>query len=115
VPGPQQGKLIKAQPRELNVVASVPAVPAAALAVVANLTVTETVNAGYLTAYPAGVAWPGTSNLNWSSTSTTIANSATVSFGQGAGSGKINLYADGTISAGEQVTHIVVDIVGYIL
>ena len=55
--------------------------PSNAVAVTYNLTVTETVGAGYLSIYPGDSTWPGTSAINWQSSGETIANGGTVALG----------------------------------
>jgi protocatechuate 3,4-dioxygenase beta subunit len=61
-------------------VAGVVGVPADASAVVANITVTGTTGPGYLTAWPAGVARPTSSNVNFV-TGQTVPNMAIVKVG----------------------------------
>lgn len=78
-------------------------VPAGATAVAINVTVTDTTAASYLTVYPAGVALPVISNLNWSP-GQTVANLVIVPVGSG---GEIDFYND----AGS--TDLVVDLEGY--
>lgn len=79
-------------------------VPQGATAVVANLTVTNTTAASYLSAYGAGAAVPGTSDLNWLA-GTTTSDLAVVPLGA---NGDITLYN----YAGS--TAVVVDVLGYI-
>ena len=81
-------------------------VPGAALAIVGNLTVTETTDFGFLTAFPAGVGRPLTSNLNWNAAGVTQANAATVRLGTG---GRISLYIE------RARAQVVVDVAGYVL
>jgi hypothetical protein len=50
-------------------------VPVGATAVLVNLAVTNTVNGGFAALWAAGAADPGTANLNWSATGTSISNS----------------------------------------
>ena len=80
-------------------------VPTDALAVLINLTVASPTTAGYLAAYPAGLAAPTVSNVNFAVGQTT-ANLSLVKVGTG---GMINIrsgaYAD---------TDVVADIMGYI-
>jgi len=80
-------------------------VPTDALAVLINLTVASPTTAGYLAAYPAGLAAPTVSNVNFAAGQTT-ANLSLVKVGTG---GMINIrsgaYAD---------TDVVADIMGYI-
>ena len=54
--------------------------PQGAVAVVANVTVTDTSAAGFLTVYPAGLTPPPTSNLNWEA-GQTVANRVIVPLG----------------------------------
>ncbi|MFJ1709015.1 right-handed parallel beta-helix repeat-containing protein [Kitasatospora sp. NPDC088346] len=68
-----------------------------------NVTVTEPGSAGHLTAYPAGGAVPGTSNLNWSA-GETVANQVVVKVKDG----KVSL-----LNAGTAPVHLVVDLLGY--
>jgi len=90
----------------------VPGVPANALGIVGNLTATETEAFGYVIAYPDGTTRPGTSNINWWQTGLTIANSLTVRLGS---NGKIALFTEATVAANAPNTHVLVDVVGYIL
>ena len=71
-------------------------------AVVANITVTDTTAASFLTAWPDGAARPLASDLNW--TRRTVANLAVVQVGP---TGKIDLYN----AAG--CTNVIVDVVGW--
>ena len=57
--------------------------PPGAVGAVVNLTVTDTVDAGYLTLYAAGVPRPGTSSINWFASGQTLANQATTAVGPG--------------------------------
>ncbi len=70
--------------------------------VVLNLTATGATGSGYLTAYPAGVARPGASSLNFVPRTST-ANGVVLKLGAG---GKVSLY----VSAG---THLVADVQGW--
>jgi uncharacterized protein YvpB len=68
-------------------------------AVVLNVTVTDPTAAGFLTVYPSGIAWPGSSNLNWVARRTT-ANLVMVPIGPNGmvsalnSSGQANVVAD---------------------
>ncbi len=78
-------------------------VPANATAVVLNVTVTQTSEPSFLTAFPAGTTPPVVSNLNWVG-GTTIPNLVTVKLGAG---GKVSVFNKfGT-------THVLADIAGY--
>jgi LPXTG-site transpeptidase (sortase) family protein len=57
---------------------ALPGVPADAIAAVLNITITGALGGGYLTAYAAGAANPGTSNLNVTGAGQTIANQVIV-------------------------------------
>ncbi|HUY61994.1 MAG TPA: IPT/TIG domain-containing protein, partial [Candidatus Dormibacteraeota bacterium] len=80
------------------------AVPAGAVAVVLNVTVTEGTRAGVLTVYPAGLGSPPTSNLNWVK-GETVPNLVTVPLSPGGAVGIVNR------SAGS--VDVVVDVEGY--
>jgi hypothetical protein len=84
-------------------VTGVAGVPANATAVVMNITVTGTNDAGYLTVYPAGAALPTASNLNWAS-GVTIPNLVTVKIGA---AGKVSVF-NFTGNA-----HVIADVAGY--
>ena len=78
-------------------------VPVGATAVVANVTVTDTTTASYLTAWPDGDTRPNASDLNWVA-GRTVPNLVIVKLGS---NGKLDLFN----AAGS--TNIVVDVVGY--
>ncbi len=81
-----------------------------ASAVFANITVTATEGAGFLTVAPEDLSGeqpvPETSNINWSVSNVTLANLVLVQVG---GENSIAIYCRG---AGR--THVIVDIQGYI-
>ncbi|MGA2872555.1 MAG: CHAP domain-containing protein [Candidatus Dormibacteria bacterium] len=72
-------------------------------AVALNVTVTDTTQYSYLTAYPAGIAVPLSSNLNWAS-GATVANRVIVPLGT---AGQVSFYNS------QGVADLVVDVVGY--
>jgi YVTN family beta-propeller protein len=79
-------------------------IPAAgASAVIVNLTMTESSDAAFVTAYPAQTALPPTSNLNAERTWQTRANLAVVALGT---SGSVSLYA-------QRTTQLVADVFGW--
>lgn len=79
--------------------------PIGARAALITLTVTETVDAGFLTAYSnALVGLPGTSTINWFGPNQNVATTTTVVVD---GAGRIK------ITAGPRATHFIVDLVGY--
>ena len=84
-------------------VAGTSLIPADAVAAALNITITEPVAAGYLTAWPAGSAQPLVSSVNATDADQTVANFAIVPIG-----------LDGQIDLFMQVAgHIVVDVSGY--
>jgi hypothetical protein len=78
-------------------------VPAGAVAVVLNVTVTNTTDAGYLTIYPSGSALPIASSMNWHP-GETRANLVTVTLGA---SGAISVFN------GIGSTDVILDLEGY--
>jgi hypothetical protein len=78
------------------------AAPAGAIAVVLNVTVTGPAGPGYITVWPAGVARPVVSNLNYVG-GQTRANQVTVKVGAG---GAVNVFA-------QTAADVVVDIMGW--
>ena len=86
---------------------STPAVPAGATAALITLTVADTNGAGFLGVFSnALAAWPGTSNINWSTTGQAIATT-TVSAVDAAA--KIKVHAGGNAVG----TNFVVDVTGF--
>ena len=84
-------------------VAGVGGVPADAVSVVLNVTVTGTTAGSYLTVWPAGEGRPNASSLNWSS-GATRANAVTVKLGT---AGVLSVFN----AAGN--AHVVIDVAGY--
>ena len=78
-------------------------IPADAVAVALNVTVTEPTAAGYVTVWPAGAAMPTASNVNFVA-GQTVANMVTVGLGTG---GQIDLFN----FAGD--SQVVVDVTGW--
>ena len=85
-----------------------PAVPAGATAALITLTVTGTTNGGFLAVFSNAVAYPGTSNINWSSSNQDIATT-TVSGVDAAA--KVKLHAGGSPTG----TNLIIDVTGYYL
>ena len=77
--------------------------PSGAGAVIMNLTLTESSDAGFVTAYPAQTALPPTSNVNADRTWQTRANLAVVAVGT---NGSVSLYA-------QRTTQLVADVFGW--
>ncbi len=81
------------------------AVPAGVTAVALNVTVTETVDSGYVTAWPgAGYDRPGTSNLNYTA-GRSVPNLVIVPVGE---DGYVELY-----NGGPQPVDLIADVTGY--
>lgn len=80
-------------------------VPLGATAIVANLTVVNTSEKGYVAAYTGGIPYPGTSSINWFQAGSVVANMAVIGLDA---TGFLTL----TVSA-DSSTDIVVDVVGY--
>ena len=77
--------------------------PEGVRAVHVNVTVCNTVGAGYLAIFPTDTLWPGTSTVNWFADNQFVANAITVK-------------TDGkhlTLRAGTNATNIVLDLYGY--
>lgn len=89
---------------EERTIALSPHVPNTAQAAVLNLTVTQTVGGGFAAVFPADVAWPGNSSINWSTSNQDVANMVLT---------QIDSSAQIKIRAGAS-THVIVDVVGYI-
>jgi len=99
-PGPLTGKLGPGQEKV------VPLGVAGARSAVLNLTITETVGTGFVAVFPAGVAWPGNSSINWSASNQNIANGV-ISAVDGNGAIKIR--------GGSNPTHVVIDRIGFMI
>lgn len=82
-----------------------PNVPAGAVAVVLNVTVTGTNPGGFLALFKNGIPYPNTSTVSWSASNTTIANGAVVAVDASA---QFKAYMEGVGG-----TDFLVDLVGY--
>ncbi|MCU0268845.1 MAG: hypothetical protein MUF83_09370 [Acidimicrobiales bacterium] len=91
--------------RDCDLKANGSGVPAGATAVLVSLVATGTTGdaGGFLAIYRNGLAWPGTSNLNWSGPGQNVAVTTLTAVD---GSAICKLYAN-------VVTHVVVDVLGY--
>jgi hypothetical protein len=101
-PGPLQSGMSSVV-IDLNESAGVPAEASAALI---NLTVVNTVENGWLIAYPAGGPIPGTSNINWYASNQIFANNATPSLN----AGQLQISSNGPLTA---KSDFVIDVFGY--
>ena len=99
------GKFTFAEIRKVNLVPF--GVPAGVQGAVINLTVTETDAGGYVTVFNGDsvTKQPESSSINWKLPNTDIANSIPVAIGA---DGSVNVYSN-------SVTHVVIDVIGYIL
>lgn len=81
--------------------------PSYARAAIFNLTITQTENpnnrAGYVSAFKGDIGWPGNSSINWTTANDTLANLVICPVDS---LGRIKL------RAGENRTHVIVDLVG---
>ena len=84
-------------------VGGTPSVPADAVAVVLNVTATDSAGPGFVTVWPSGGRLPLVSNLNLERAGQTVANLVTVSLG---GGGRVSLY---TLSP----ANLIADVAGY--
>lgn len=92
-------------PRTIDLKGNASGVPAGAQAVLVSLVATGTTTGvgGFMSIYRNGVAWPGTSNLNWSGPGATVAVTTLTSVDNQA---RANLYAG-------SATDVVLDVLGY--
>ena len=90
-----------------GVVALADFVPAGATAIAANVTVVNTVGAGFLTANPAGVHEINAATINWSATGQILNNGVILTLDAAR---ELNVIAGGGASAS---TDFVIDVTGY--
>ncbi|MEZ5219106.1 MAG: hypothetical protein R2715_21570 [Ilumatobacteraceae bacterium] len=91
--------------RKVNLAATT-SLPTGARGAVINLTVSDTDGYGYITLYNGdSTTRPDTSAVNWSAVGTVVANSMPVALGA---DGSVNVFAFGA-------THVIIDVIGYIL
>ena len=82
--------------------------PTTATAVLTNLTIANTVSAGFLGMFSAAVTWPGTSSINWAGSGELVANNATSAFQASGGAANVEV-----ICGGGGSTDFLVDVLGY--
>lgn len=87
----------------VQVTGGVSGIPATAQAVVLNVTATQTVGGGFVSAYPTGMSVPNVSNINWAASNTTLPGLVVVPIGT---NGQVSLYVHGT-------AHVIADVFGY--
>jgi len=80
-------------------------IPGARTAVI-NLTITQTVDAGYVAVFRADIAFPNNSSINWSGPNQTSANGVITAVDP---TGKIK------IRGGDGSTHVIIDRIGYLI
>ena len=87
-----------------------PDIPLGARAALVNITATQTVDGGFVSAFPGTqVVPPNTSSLNWTSSNIDIANAAVV---QLEGGTTIKLAVGGGTTA---AAHLICDVLGYFI
>ena len=85
-------------------------IPAAATGIVTNVTITNPGSSGFLTVFPADVAKPLASNLNWVAGQSPTPNAVTTGLSTTGTIGNIKIFNGG----GTGSVNVIVDIVGYI-
>ncbi|CAN5418182.1 hypothetical protein BH23ACT3_BH23ACT3_06690 [soil metagenome] len=80
--------------------------PAGVRAGIVTVTVTETEVGGFLTVYAAGEPLPESSTVNWTQSDTAV---ATTTFAAVDAGGMIS------ITAGQNATHVIVDVIGFVI
>lgn len=98
------GRLSSGQARSVDVAAAIPTLPAGAVAISYNVTVTGTALTGWLAVAPGGSTSANSSSINWDVAGTTVANGYIVALN----GGKLTVLAGGGGSA-----HFVLDVTGY--
>lgn len=71
-----------------------------------NLTLDATEGAGFVAAFAANVVYPGTSSINWSTTNQIIANTVIAN---------VDSLGQIKIRGGANKTHVVIDMIGYLI
>jgi hypothetical protein len=99
-PGPLAGKLQANEERVIDLGL------AGARSAIINLTVTNTVNGGFLSVFAANASFSGNSSINWSNTGENVANSVVTAVDA---SGRIK------IRGGDNPTDVIIDRVGFLL
>lgn len=79
-------------------------VPAGTIGVALNVAVVSTISPGYLAVYATGIAYPGTSSVNWTTTGQIVSNFV---FSAVSASASLELYC------GQGGADVIVDVVGY--
>jgi hypothetical protein len=80
-------------------------VPAGAVAAILNVTTTLQSALGFLSLFPDGTAWPGTSSINYV-TAQDIANSSIVG---------VSADRKVKVRCGGGATHVIIDVTGYLI
>lgn len=119
LPEPLPGPVSLDAPRSVSVAASRdiasgavvnPAlVPVGATAVLANVTVVDTVGAGFLAVNPGGVTSVAAATINWSSSGQVLNNGVSLTLGADR---RVTIVPGGSPGAS---THVVIDVTGYFL
>jgi len=104
--GPLGGPALNAGSARTFVIAGHCGIPATAKAISANITVTGSTTAGFLTLFPSGSTRPGASSINFLA-GQTRANNAVIQLGS---SGDVNVFPG--MAAGN-AAHVILDLNGY--
>jgi hypothetical protein len=113
------GRMVTGAPRTINVkdainpftctVATLNAIPQGARAISFNITVTGTINAGYVTVLPGTSTTLTASTINWISSGAMLANGGIISLGTGTAERQVTLVMVGPSASAD----VIVDITGY--
>jgi hypothetical protein len=104
------GIFMNGETRTLDIAGVLPGIPAYATSVIGNVTLANTLGAGFALVYPKGASRPPTSTINWYTTGQILANGFSIALGGSPGG--IAVHTAGTQA---QTTHIIVDITGYVV
>jgi hypothetical protein len=104
------GIFTNGETRTVDVAGVLSGIPAYATSVIGNVTLTNTLGAGYVVVYPGGGSRPPTSTINWYTTGQILANGFSIALGGLPGG--IAVYASATQA---QATHVIIDITGYVV
>jgi hypothetical protein len=83
-------------------------IPTAATAVVVNATVVGPTQTGFITLWPADIAWPGVATLTFNAGEPALGNGAIVPLGA-----TTDMQMTYGIAGGTATTHVVIDATGY--
>ena len=102
------GILHNGNPARVVATRGVCGIPSAATAVVVNVTVVGPSATGFLTLWPADIAWPGVATLTFNAGEPALGNGAIVPLGV-----STDMQMVYGIATGSATTHVVIDATGY--